>query len=137
MGFEKFGRKSFTSQTKAEPFIEYLEKGELRGTKCKNCGNEYFPPRVDCAGCLGSNMDWFKIEGAGSLISFTRAGYAPTGFEADVPYILALANFNGTKVFGRLSKSVDVEKLSVGATLNIAVSTLDDGQLIYEFEQKD
>lgn len=133
MGFEKFGRKSFTSQTKAEPFVEYLQNGEIRGTKCKSCGKEYFPPRADCAGCLGSDMEWFNIDGEGRLISFTRAGYAPTGFEADVPYTLALADFNGTKVFGRLGRSVEVEKLAVGASLKLAVNTLENGQLIYEF----
>lgn len=135
MGFERFGRKSFTSQTKVEPFIEYLEKGELRGTKCRSCQKEFFPPRADCTGCLGSDMDWFKIEGAGSLISFTRAGFAPTGFEADVPYTLALVDFNGSKVFGRLSRSVPEEELSIGMSLQIEVRTLSEGQLIYEFTQ--
>lgn len=133
MGFERFGRKSFTSQTKVGPFIEYLEKGELRGTQCKSCGKQYFPPRADCPGCLGSDMDWFKIEGVGALVSFTRAGFAPTGFEADVPYTLALADFNGTKVFGRLSNTVPEEETSVGMSLNIIISNLPDGQLLYEF----
>ncbi|AGL01411.1 Zn-ribbon domain-containing OB-fold protein [Desulfoscipio gibsoniae] len=133
MGFEKFGRKSFASQTKVESFVEYLAKGELSGTQCKSCGKQYFPPRADCAECLGNEMDWFKIEGTGNLVSFTKAGFAPTGFEADVPYTLALADFNGIKVFGRLDSSIPKEEVSVGMALQINILNLPDGQLSYEF----
>lgn len=133
MGFEKFGRKSFASQTKVDSFVEFLEKGELRGTQCKSCGKQYFPPRADCTGCLGNDMDWFKIEGVGTLVSYTRAGFAPTGFEADVPYTLAMADFNGIKVFGRISSGVPEEEVSVGMNLQLNICNLPDGQLSYEF----
>ena len=58
MGFEKFGQISFTSQTKAGEFVEYLEKGELRGTKCRSCGRVFFPPRADCSFCLSDDMEF-------------------------------------------------------------------------------
>lgn len=133
MGFEKFGRKSFASQTKVESFVEYLEKGELRGTQCKSCGKQYFPPRADCSNCLGNDMDWFKIEGVGTLVSFTRTGFAPTGFEADIPYTLAMVDFNGIKVFGRLNGGVPEEEVRVGMELQLNICNLPDGQLSYEF----
>ncbi len=133
MGFEKFGRRSFASQTKVESFVEHLEKGELRGTQCKSCGKQYFPPRADCAACLSDDMEWYKIEGQGTLVSFTRAGFAPTGFEADVPYTLAMADFNGIKVFGRLDKNIPEAEVSVGMKLKVNVCEMPDGQLSYEF----
>jgi len=133
MGFEKFGRKSFASHAKVESFVEYLENGELRGTQCKSCGKQYFPPRADCNGCLGNDMDWFKIEGIGTLVSHTRAGFAPTGFEADVPYTLAMADFNGIKVFGRLTGDIPEEEVKVGMNLQLNILTFSDGQLSYEF----
>lgn len=133
MGFEKFGRKSFTSQTKVDVFVEYLENGELRGTKCKACGKTYFPPRADCPNCLGNDMEWIQIEGTGSLISYTCANYAPTGFEADVPYTLALVDFNGIKVFGRLSNTISERELSPGMSLKALIFQLPDERLTYEF----
>jgi uncharacterized OB-fold protein len=133
MGFEKFGRVSFTAQTKAGAFVEYLEKGELRGTRCRSCGRVYFPPRADCSFCLSSDMEWFKVEGQGSLVSFTRVNYGPTGFESDVPYILALVDFNGTRVFGRLGKDVPEEQIAVGMIVKAVTSTLPGGQISYEF----
>jgi uncharacterized OB-fold protein len=133
MGFEKFGQISFTSQTKADGFVEYLEKGELRGTKCRSCGRVFFPPRADCSFCLSDDMEWFKVEGQGSLISFTKVNYGPTGFESDVPYILALVDYNGTKVFGRFKKEVPEEEIKVGMAVKAVTSKLPSGQVSYEF----
>jgi len=133
MGFERFGQVGFTAQTKAGAFVEYLEKGELRGTKCQSCGRIFFPPRSDCSFCLSSEMEWIKIEGRGKLVSFTRVNYAPTGFEADVPYILALVDFNGTRVFGRFNKEVPEEQIAVGMEVKAVTTALPGGRLSYEF----
>jgi uncharacterized OB-fold protein len=133
MGFEKFGQISFTSQTKADGFVEYLEKGELRGTKCRSCGRVFFPPRADCSFCLSDDMEWFKVEGQGSLLSFTKVNYGPTGFESDVPYILALVDYNGTKVFGRFKKDVPEEEIRVGMAVKAVINKLPSGQVSYEF----
>ena len=133
MGFEKFGQISFTAQSKiGGAFVDYLEKGELRATKCKECGEIFFPPRADCSKCLSEDMEWILIEGAGDLVSFTKVHYGPTGFETDVPYILALADFNGIRVFGRFNKGIPEEQIKVG--MQVKAETINiDGQLSYEF----
>ncbi len=132
MGFEKFGRISFASQTKVGDFIDYLEKGELAATKCQQCGRVYFPPRSDCPWCPDSAVDWIKIEGTGKLVTFTKVHYGPTGFEDDTPYTLAVADFNGVKVFGRISKELAEEDTTVGMDLKAVTVTLLGGQLSYE-----
>jgi len=134
MGFEKFGQISFTTQAKVGgDFVDYLEKGELRGTKCRQCGETFFPPRADCSKCLSKDMEWIKIEGRGNLISFTEVHYGPTGFETDVPYILALADFNGMRVFGRFSKDAPAAQLAVGAPVKVETVAFDNGQVSYQF----
>ena len=35
MGFEKFGRKSFTAVTKTAKFVDLLAEGKVEGTACK------------------------------------------------------------------------------------------------------
>ncbi|MCL6635072.1 MAG: zinc ribbon domain-containing protein [Peptococcaceae bacterium] len=134
MGFEKFGRKSFTAHTKSAAFVDFLAEGEIRATRCRACGAVYFPPRADCAACFAADMEWVKVEGEGRLVSYTTANYAPTGFEADVPYTLALADFGRVKVFGRMNKEVREEDLKVGLPVKAAVVQLPDGQLTYEFQ---
>lgn len=136
MGFEQFGIVSFTSQTKAAPFVEYLEKGILAGTKCKGCGAFYFPPRPDCHQCLSSNMEWSEIIDKGKLISYSTLIYAPTGFEADLPYTIALVEFeNKIKVFGRLSKEIKAEEITIGMDLKYSIVKLPNDRITYEFKK--
>ncbi len=133
MGFERFGRVSFISQTKAEAFVDYLEKEGLHATQCRSCGQTFFPPRADCSSCLNSDMTWLKIDDEGSLISFTRAYFAPTGFEEDVPYVLAVADFNMVKVFGRFKADLSEDDLYAGMKVKAKPLSLPDGQISYEF----
>ncbi len=133
MSFKKFGRKSFASQTKVDAFIDYLEKGEVRGTQCKSCGTKFFPPRADCDQCLSNDMDWFKIEGVGTLVTYTKQGFAPTGFEKDVPYTTAMAIFDGVQIFGRLDGSIPDDEVAIGMNVGVRTLQYDDGQLSYEF----
>lgn len=136
MGFERFGTVSFTSQTKAAPFIDFLDKGTVAGTKCRTCGASYFPPRPDCSKCFSSNMEWVEISGRGKLISYSKLIYAPTGFEADLPYSIALVEFpNQWKVFGRLSKEIKEEEITIGMDLMIEVVKLPNNRVTYQFKK--
>ncbi len=133
MGFEQFGIISFTASTKAEPFVEFLKNNELRGTVCKDCGAKFFPPRTDCNVCLGQDMDWFPITGEGTLLSYTKAMFAPAGFEKEVPYLLGVAEFSdGVKVFGRIDKSVDESLIKPGLKVAVKVARLDNDRITYE-----
>ena len=38
MGFDKFGKVAFVSETKAAAFVNHLEEGKVMVTKCKACG---------------------------------------------------------------------------------------------------
>jgi hypothetical protein len=133
MGFEKFGRKSFTAITKTAKFVDFLGEGKIEGTVCKKCGAKFFPPRADCATCFSNDMDWFNMPGKGKLETFTVAHYAPFGFEADPPYTMGVVDFgNDLKLFARLAKEVKPEDVKVGMDVTIRTLTYDDGQLSFE-----
>ena len=133
--FKKFGTVSFTAITKTNDFVDYLEKGKVMGTQCKDCGALYFPPRSDCSKCLDSNMEWFEVSGTGKLLSFSELKYGPVGFEDDLPYTIALLDYGNYKVFGRISKDIPFEGLSIGMGLKARTTTLPNGQLGYVFEK--
>ena len=135
MGFEKFGTVSFTAQTKVDKFVDLLDEGKVAGTKCKNCGKTYFPPRADCSNCLSSDMEWFEIPGPGKLISFSTLIYAPTGFEDDLPYTIALAQFGDVKIFGRMSKDLKGEDMEIGMDLEVVPVKLREQKVAYEFKK--
>jgi len=133
MGFEKFGRKSFTAVTKTAKFVDLLAEGKIEGTTCKDCGAKFFPPRADCGKCFSKNMDWFEMPKKGKLETFTTAHYAPFGFEADPPYTMGVVNFGeGLKLFARLDKSIKPEEVKVDMDVKIRPLKYDDGQLAFE-----
>ena len=131
--FKKFGTVSFTSLTKTNDFIDYMEKGKIAGTRCKDCGRAFFPPRADCCQCLGSHMEWFEVSGNGKLVSFSKLEYGPAGFQADVPYSIALLDYGSFKVFGRIGKEVPEKDIAVGMPMKTVVNRLPGGQLNYVF----
>jgi uncharacterized OB-fold protein len=133
--FKKFGTVSFTSITKTNDFIDHLEKGHVMGTRCVDCGLNFFPPRSDCYQCLSSNIEWFEITGAGKLVTYSKLEFAPIGFQEDVPYCIALLDYGEFKVFGRISSDVPEEEIKVGMEMNTVVNTLPNGQLNYVFQK--
>lgn len=131
--FKRFGTVSFTAITKTNDFVSHLEAGQVTATRCRVCNKVYFPPRADCFSCLASEMEWFPVTGKGKLVTFSTLRYAPAGFEKDVPYTIAVVDFGGFKVFGRIDREIPEEKLSVGMELGIKVNELPNGQLNYVF----
>jgi uncharacterized protein len=133
MGFDQFGIISFTGVTKAEQFVEFLKNDEIRGTACKECGAKFFPPRSDCSRCLSDDMEWFTVSGEGTLVTFTKAMFAPAGFEKDVPYVLGVAEFaDGVKVFGRLDRGLPDEGVKAGMKVKVRVLNLENERVSYE-----
>ena len=133
--FKKFGTVSFTAITKTNDFVTYLEDNKVMGTRWKDGGSSFFPPRADCHQCLTSNMGWFEVSGKGKLVTYSRLQYAPIGFEGDVPYCIALVDYGDYKVFGRISSDVAEDDIQVGMQAQTVVNTLPNGQLNYVFEK--
>jgi uncharacterized OB-fold protein len=135
VSFENFGVVNFTTETKASDFLSYLEKGKVMATRCRRCGTNYFPPRMDCPKCVGSDVEWFEIKGNGKLVTYTVVNYGPTGFEEDAPYTLAIADFDGVRIFGRLSKSLKESDIKPGMVVKVLPVKLPGGRIGYEFQK--
>jgi hypothetical protein len=133
--FAKFGTVSFTATTKVNDFIDHLESGEVMGTRCRGCGRMFFPPRADCYACFSSDMEWTEVQGAGKLVTYSKLEYAPVGFEADLPYRIALLDYGEYKVFGRIASDIPDEELEIGMPMVTRANTLQSGRLNYVFDK--
>ena len=133
--FKKFGTVSFTSITKTNDFIDFLEDGKVKGTRCKDCGLVFFPPRADCYKCLASNVEWFEVSGKGKLLTYSELKFAPVGFQDDVPYCIALLDYGKYKVFGRIAKDVPEDEIAVGMEMKTIVNKTSNEQLNYVFQK--
>jgi uncharacterized OB-fold protein len=78
-------------------------------------------------------MEWFEVSGKGKLVTYSRLQYAPIGFEKDVPYCIALVDYGGFKVFGRIAGDLPEDDIRVGMELQTVVNKLPNGQLNYVF----
>lgn len=119
MPFKYFGKINFTPYTKVDKFADFLHKGKLMGTKCKKCGEIYFPPRADCLKCLNDKIEWMEYSGKGTLQSFTIIHAAPRGFEDIAPYTLGIVDL---KEGGRLiawTKDISEKELRIGMSVKI------------------
>jgi uncharacterized protein len=99
MPFKYFGKTNFTPYTKVDKFADFLHEGKLMGTKCKKCGEIYFPPRADCLKCMDDKFEWVEYSGDGTLNSFTTIHVAPKGFDDIAPYTIGIVDL---KEGGRL-----------------------------------
>jgi uncharacterized OB-fold protein len=133
--FKKFGTVSFTSVTKVNDFIDYLEKDRVMATRCKDCGLVFFPPRADCYKCLASNIEWIEVSGKGKLVTYSKLKYAPVGFEGDLPYAIAVLDYGDFKIFGRIASDVPDEDIALGMDMTTAVNKLPNGQYNYVFKK--
>ncbi len=133
--FKKFGTVSFTSTSKVNDFIDYLDQGKVVGTRCSKCGLDFFPPRADCFNCLGSDLEWFDAAAdTGELVTFSKMKYGPVGFENDLPYTIAVADFGKYKIFGRMDNDLADEAIKIGMKVKVSANSLDNGNMNYVFK---
>ncbi|MCS7115692.1 MAG: Zn-ribbon domain-containing OB-fold protein [Nitrososphaerota archaeon] len=136
MSFSVFGKINYISETKVSDFVKYLEAGKIMATRCRRCGKLYFPPRAHCPNDLSEDMAWEELSGKCKLLTYTTLNFAPTGFEDDIPYTLAVAQLEeGVNVYTRLSKDIKSDEIKVGMELRLTPVLLPNGKLSYELKK--
>ena len=126
MPFKYFGKINFTPYTKVDKFSEYLHKGKLMGSKCKKCGETYFPPRADCLKCMDDKFEWIEYSGKGTLHSFTTINAAPKGFEDIAPYTLGIVDLiEGGRLISWIGE-IPKNEIKIGMNVKVVPRIFDD-----------
>ena len=117
------------------PFYEGLKRGEVLGTRCKQCGAKYFPPQADCSKCYSSDIEWIKIKDEGVLLTFTQIKVKPASFSNYDDYIVGVAGLeDGLKIIG-IVMTDNVNSLQVGMRVKLLVQKQPITEsLIYAFK---
>jgi scaffold protein (connect acetoacetyl-CoA thiolase and HMG-CoA synthase) len=72
---------------------EIQSRYNLVGTKCGNCGKVDFPPRSVCPDCGRKSvgkMQTYKLSGKGTVVTYTTIYDAPSQFDMQKPYVMAI-----------------------------------------------
>lgn len=101
----------------------------LVGEVCPHCGAKLFPPRDVCPACQGPAKELYRFSGKGTVYSFSTIYSAPEGFEAYVPYIVALVKLEeGPLVTAQLT-DVTKEEVHIGMPVEMVTRKLrEDGE---------
>jgi uncharacterized protein len=100
-------------------------RGQVGLCRCRACGR-HFLPRVLCPFCWTQDPEIVDAAGTGALYSFTvlhRAGMS--GFENDVPYVVALVELDeGVRMVSNVV-GVEPEAVEIGMRLRAVFADRD------------
>jgi uncharacterized OB-fold protein len=120
--------------TRLHRFFEHLREGRLTTTRCGNCGEVLWQPRVVCPHCNHDEMEWIDLPTEGTVYAHTAVELgAPLGMEDEVPFVVALIELdNGLRLTARIDGAA-YDELSIGSRVGLKVVELDDGRVWFRF----
>lgn len=119
-------------------YEQYLKEEKLMGSKCKECGALFVPPRSICVKCFSSEMEWVEMKGEGRLAAFTCITVAPPfmvaeGYDRKHPYCSGVVKLEeGARVDARI-EGVDAtkpEEIQIGMPLSVKFLHRGEGENI-------
>jgi uncharacterized OB-fold protein len=111
----------------------------LVGEVCPHCDAKIFPPRDVCPECHGEAKEPFAFSGKGEIYSYTTIYEAPSGFDSNAPYTVALVKLNeGPMVTAQLT-DVDSNELKIGLPVEMVTRKMRDdgderGMIVYGYK---
>ena len=73
-----------------QPYWDAARAGELRVQRCAACRQHYFYPRPFCPRCGSADVAWVPVSGRARRHSYVISHRPAPGFEAEVPYAIAV-----------------------------------------------
>ncbi len=105
-----------------EGYFTEEDGGRLLGSKCKICGQNYFPPRDRCFNCYSQELETLKISPIGKLYTYTIVRMPVAKYKP--PLALAWVEFpEGVRVFSQI-KDWEKVPLKIGMPMKVVLDTL-------------
>jgi uncharacterized protein len=110
----------------------------LIGSKCKDCGEESFPPVYRCKKCGSQHIIDKEMPRTGKIMTYTVLHEPLPGYEAQTPLYLAVVKLdNGARVLTQVVDSPE-EAVKTGAKVRATVRRArvdgESGQIIYGYK---
>ena len=111
-----------------ESFQRFLNEGKLVGSRSKNTGELYVPPRPICPQTFSPEMEWVELSGEGELVAFTAVHIGSTamvkaGYDRFNPYCSGIVKLvEGPSISAQIL-GVDAsspESIAIGTPLHVA-----------------
>jgi uncharacterized OB-fold protein len=114
------------------------QRYKLVGETCDSCNAKLFPPRDVCLECLAPAKELYTFAGQGEVFSYTTVYDAPTGFEHNAPYTIALIKLDeGPLVTAQLTDMAQ-DEVQIGMPVEMVTRKLrtdgDEGMIVYGYK---
>ena len=92
----------------AASFQAYMNEGKLMGSRNRESGEVFVPPRPIDPGTHGDNMEWVELSGRGKLAAFTSvyigtSAMIDAGYDRNKPYVAAIVELEeGPRISAQL-----------------------------------
>lgn len=108
-----------TPSKESQIYWQRANDEELWVQRCVKTGQHFFPPRTYSPFTAGGETEWVRASGRATLYSYIIVHKPAPGFEADVPYAVAVVDLEeGTRM---MTNVVDVECTPEALVLDMAL----------------
>ena len=98
---------------------EIPQRYRYEAAKCSKCGKIFFPPRVVCSACRGTEFTKVILAQSGVVETYTVIHVAPSGFGDQVPYAVGIVKLDdGVKITTQIA-DVDPQQLAIGDRVHL------------------
>ena len=115
------------------------QRYSLVGEVCHHCEYKIFPPRDICPNCGQEARQPFAFSGNGEVFSFTTIYEAPSGYDVNAPYTVALVKLDeGPMVTAQLT-DLDEKPVQIGMPVEMVTRRMrddgdDHGVIVYGYK---
>ena len=100
----------------------------LTGSRCRNCGEPFFPARVYCAACTSGDMEATVFSESGVVETFTIVRQQPPNSVMVPPYAIVRVRLDGGPSIQTVMATDDVAAAQIGARVRLAARRLNEDE---------
>jgi len=93
--------------------------GYLIGSRCKACGEIFFPKRFVCANCFSEEIEEVPLDKMGKILSYTIAQTGFPGASVTPPFITGIVELPNKLQILTLITGYDFDKVKIGSEVNL------------------
>lgn len=108
----------------------------LLGSRCRNCGESFFPRRVFCAACSSGDMEAVELASTGEIDTFTVVHQQPPNSVMVPPYAIVRLRLDNGPGVQTVVATEDLDNVRIGARAQLLARRIkedDAGNTVVSF----
>jgi len=95
------------------------EQGYLIGSRCKKCGDYFYPKRAICANCYSEEMEEVALSTRGKIHTYTIARTSYPGLPLTAPFITGQVELPEQVQVLSLITGIDFDQVKIGTDVEL------------------